>query len=191
MKEGEGQIPGDQLCQKRGEFCPPCALLDARMDMTANIRDPRNFAFLMHVALPVAKIIAAVPEDKDKVHQLFSEFLDVRERRFYDVVNLGMVQSLAEGLRNVLPKKVTAFWEAFGTLGGRIKKITKKSGEQLLFVLWKSGIENHFKNEDDHGHWGEWKKFMKLTEGNGLEMVLENAGVKKQMIKLWKIEELF
>lgn len=189
IKKGQGDVQGQAMCQNT-MLCPPCALLDARLDMREHIREPRNFAFLLQVALPVARIVAAVDDQKEKVHELFSELLDVRGRRFYDLVNLGKVQSIAPGMRDVLPKKVTGFWKAFGQLGGRMNQVTEETGIQLLFIIWKSRIENYFKNDDDDGYWSQWKQSMKTTESNDVERALENAGVKKQFIKLWTIENL-
>ena len=68
--------------------------------------------------------------------------------------------------------------------------VTEETGIQLVFIMWKSGIENYFKNEEDDGHWLQWKQSIKLTERNDVESPLENAGVKKQFIKRWKIENL-
>ena len=60
----------------------------------------------------------------------------------------------------------------------------------MLFIMLKSGIENNFKNEDDDGHWSQRKQSMKMIESNDIEKALENDGVKKQFVKLCKIENL-
>lgn len=190
IKKGEGAVPCDDLCQNPGTLCPPCALLDMRLDMAVNIREPRNLVFLVRMALPIARIMSEVEQEKERLHELFSEFLDVSGRRFYEILNLGKVQAWAKGLTEVLPKKVTGFWEAFGTLGGKTGQVKGRIGQPLLFVLWKSGIEDWFKEKDHQGNWQEWKECMQLTGVKDVEKALKDAGVKENYLKLWKIEGL-
>ena len=69
-------------------------------------------------------------------------------------------------------------------------QIAETTGILLLFNIWKNDIENCFKNEDDDGNWLQWKQTLKLTECNNVEGALENPGGKKQLIELWKVEDL-
>ena len=118
--EGEGALSADAVCNQTEPLCPTCSLLDARVEMKENIREPRNFAFLLKVALPVSRIVSEIEGNKEKIFELSSEFLNVWERRL--LINLGSVQSIADGLRDVLPKKFTEFLNVFSALGGTINE---------------------------------------------------------------------